>query len=182
LWWLTFILLTWRIWWTSNNANIWQMGFNSTFKGLNWIMCWEIPSIFQNPDTSLKLWGQMHQDLSEMCVLNKGGTHKLRVAQKHCRCHHWGEICSDISWVRIWSCTCTCSWRDTMVPTKSGNKFRDGRRQPSTNGISISTSGQGHMNNLIDDGEKTIAFCFDEQTKTIQLFKFGDKVWQHWAV
>lgn len=33
------------------------------------------------------------------------------------------------------------------------------------------------MNNLNDDGEKTIAFCFEEQTKTIQLYKFGDELW-----
>jgi len=32
---LTLILLTWRIWWDSNNASRWQMGFNSAFKGLN---------------------------------------------------------------------------------------------------------------------------------------------------
>jgi len=31
---LTLILLTWRIWWVPNNASRWQMGFNSTFKGL----------------------------------------------------------------------------------------------------------------------------------------------------
>ena len=31
---LTFILLTWRIWWAPNNASKWQMGFNSAFKGL----------------------------------------------------------------------------------------------------------------------------------------------------
>jgi len=31
---LTLILLTWRIWWTSNNASRWQMGFNLAFKGL----------------------------------------------------------------------------------------------------------------------------------------------------
>jgi len=31
---LTLILLTWRIWWAPNNANKWQMGFNSAFKGL----------------------------------------------------------------------------------------------------------------------------------------------------
>jgi len=31
---LTLILLTWRIWWAPNNANIWQIGFNSAFKGL----------------------------------------------------------------------------------------------------------------------------------------------------
>ena len=36
---LTFILLTWRIRWAPNNANKWQMGFNSAFKGLinTWI-------------------------------------------------------------------------------------------------------------------------------------------------
>ena len=32
---LTLILLTWRIWWTPNNASRWQMGFNSAFK---WLM------------------------------------------------------------------------------------------------------------------------------------------------
>jgi len=31
---LTLILLTWRIWWVSNNASRWQMGFNLAFKGL----------------------------------------------------------------------------------------------------------------------------------------------------
>jgi len=31
---LTFILLTWRIWWAPNNASRWQMGFNLAFKGL----------------------------------------------------------------------------------------------------------------------------------------------------
>ena len=38
---LTLILLMWRIWWAPNNANKWQMGFNSTFKALNvfWELC-----------------------------------------------------------------------------------------------------------------------------------------------
>jgi len=31
---LTLILLTWRKWWTPNNASKWQMEFNSAFKGL----------------------------------------------------------------------------------------------------------------------------------------------------
>jgi len=31
---LTLILLTWRIWWAPNNVSRWQMGFNSSFKGL----------------------------------------------------------------------------------------------------------------------------------------------------
>jgi hypothetical protein len=31
---LTLILLTWRIWWSPNNASKWQMEFNSAFKGL----------------------------------------------------------------------------------------------------------------------------------------------------
>jgi len=33
---LTLILLTWRIWWASNNASSWQMGFNWAFKGLKY--------------------------------------------------------------------------------------------------------------------------------------------------
>jgi hypothetical protein len=32
---LTLIQLMWRIWWAPNNANKWQMGFNSAFKELN---------------------------------------------------------------------------------------------------------------------------------------------------
>ena len=31
---LNLIMLKWRIWWASNNANRWQMGFNSAFKWL----------------------------------------------------------------------------------------------------------------------------------------------------
>jgi hypothetical protein len=31
---LTLKPLTWKIWWAPNNANRWQMGFNSAFKGL----------------------------------------------------------------------------------------------------------------------------------------------------
>jgi len=34
---LTLILLTWRIWRTSNNARKWHMGINSAFKGLRFI-------------------------------------------------------------------------------------------------------------------------------------------------
>ena len=34
---LTLILLMWRIWWDTNNASRWQMGFNLAFKGL--ILC-----------------------------------------------------------------------------------------------------------------------------------------------
>ena len=33
---LTLILLTWWIWWVSNNASRWQFGFNSAPKGLKW--------------------------------------------------------------------------------------------------------------------------------------------------
>jgi len=32
---LTLVLLTWRIWWASNNVSRWQMGFNSASKWLN---------------------------------------------------------------------------------------------------------------------------------------------------
>jgi hypothetical protein len=31
----------WRIWWAPNNANKWQMRFNSAFKGLMYSMCHE---------------------------------------------------------------------------------------------------------------------------------------------
>jgi hypothetical protein len=35
---LTLILLKWRIWWSPNNVSKWQVGFNSTFKGLSNIL------------------------------------------------------------------------------------------------------------------------------------------------
>jgi len=31
---LTLILLAWKIWWASNNASEWQVGFGSAFEGL----------------------------------------------------------------------------------------------------------------------------------------------------
>jgi hypothetical protein len=34
---LTLILLTWKIRWTPNNVNKWQMGFNLAFKGLRFV-------------------------------------------------------------------------------------------------------------------------------------------------
>jgi hypothetical protein len=40
---LTLILLMWKIWWATNNASKWQMGFNSVFKGLTincYRFCW----------------------------------------------------------------------------------------------------------------------------------------------
>jgi hypothetical protein len=38
LFYLTLILLTWRIWWAPNNASKWQMGFNLAYKGLTLVM------------------------------------------------------------------------------------------------------------------------------------------------
>jgi len=43
-WWratvlLTLYLLTWKIWWATNNARKRQMGFNSAFEGLMWTGC-----------------------------------------------------------------------------------------------------------------------------------------------
>ena len=42
-WYLTLILLTWKIWWAPNNARKWQMGFMLAFKslkynGLQWVL------------------------------------------------------------------------------------------------------------------------------------------------
>jgi len=39
IYYLTLILLTWRIWWALNNASRWQMGFNLAFKGLTASTC-----------------------------------------------------------------------------------------------------------------------------------------------
>ena len=40
---LTLILLTWRKWWTPNNASKWQMGFNSAFEGLSYMQIYDLP-------------------------------------------------------------------------------------------------------------------------------------------
>jgi len=56
---LTLILLTWRKWWTPNNASKWQMGFNSAFKGLNrtsW-SCTSISSSWNMESLSFKKEG-----------------------------------------------------------------------------------------------------------------------------
>jgi hypothetical protein len=43
---LTLILLTCRIWWASNNASRWQMGFISAFKGLiNVLVFWSLQTL-----------------------------------------------------------------------------------------------------------------------------------------
>jgi hypothetical protein len=34
----TLYLLMWRVWWAPNNASKWQMGFNSAFKGLSFLI------------------------------------------------------------------------------------------------------------------------------------------------
>jgi len=63
LWYLTLILLTWRMWWAPNNASTWQMGFNSAFKGLSsqvnghyatWHLC-SFRCMYKVPKTDLLL-------------------------------------------------------------------------------------------------------------------------------
>ena len=47
---LTLILLTWRIWWASDNASSWQVGFNSAFKGLIYYPSFSGRGTWQNHD------------------------------------------------------------------------------------------------------------------------------------
>ena len=78
---LTLIPLTWRIWWACNNANRWQMGFNSVFKGLMkvkyvsssgwgfyyyyyfWLCC---------------IWRNIHLNCIQLCALKVTGTVMVR--------------------------------------------------------------------------------------------------------
>ena len=53
---LTLILLTWRKWWTPNNASKWQMGFNSAFKGLILSTC--------------RRWYKCAQLRYKLCIIN----------------------------------------------------------------------------------------------------------------
>jgi len=54
---LTLVLLTWRIWWASNNANKWQMGFNSAFEGLRGekLVLWKNLVQPDRPQTTIRL-------------------------------------------------------------------------------------------------------------------------------
>jgi len=66
---LTLILLTWRIWWASNNASRWQMGFNSAFKGL--INQNSIQHKIKNRLDSGSTWYQLVQKLLSFNLLSK---------------------------------------------------------------------------------------------------------------
>jgi hypothetical protein len=47
---LTLILLKWKIWWASNNASRWQMGFNSEFKcSVHWVWRSSLHRSFGSP-------------------------------------------------------------------------------------------------------------------------------------
>ena len=61
---LTLILLTWRKWWTPNNASKWQMGFNSAFKGLN---TYSLSVLWVKPCSEKNCDMETHGD--ETCIL-----------------------------------------------------------------------------------------------------------------
>jgi len=71
---LTVILLMWRIWWASNNASRWQMGFNSAFKGLIDKIVHLFWSVLYSYNRSLPvryryLWSRAHcSSLSMLCI------------------------------------------------------------------------------------------------------------------
>ena len=63
---LTLNLLTWRIWWSSNNVSKGQMGFNSAFKGLNTLMT----AYCAVADTAgLNLWCLRHHHHHQILLL-----------------------------------------------------------------------------------------------------------------
>jgi len=51
---LTLIILMWRMWWAPNNANKWQMGFNSAFEGLNFISAFRFYQKFSQSEKESK--------------------------------------------------------------------------------------------------------------------------------
>jgi hypothetical protein len=75
---LTLILLTWRIWWAPNNVSRWQMGFNSAFKGLNYVTT--STSIRQNRAFSIV---NGHKVDKQVLIPGRGRDHSL---------HQWVQI------------------------------------------------------------------------------------------
>jgi len=74
---LTLILLTWRIWWATNNASKWQMGFNSVFKGLKWFyQKWFLNIAIQGPI----LWQKAEEIALQFYIgpLTSGWTDRFR--------------------------------------------------------------------------------------------------------
>ena len=63
---LTLILLTWRKWWTPNNASKRQMGFNSAFKGL---MCSNIFFFENRAVDEIMLLNTVQTDWPQMAIL-----------------------------------------------------------------------------------------------------------------
>jgi len=61
---LTLILLTWRKWWTPNNASKWQMGFNSAFKGLKFM--WPRNVYWRYRNDLPHMWQQQHYSMYRM--------------------------------------------------------------------------------------------------------------------
>jgi hypothetical protein len=57
---LTLILLMWRIWWAHNNANKWQMGFYSAFKGLKVVMVVTAEGPLITYQWQLVIWTRLH--------------------------------------------------------------------------------------------------------------------------
>jgi hypothetical protein len=55
---LTLNPLTWKIWWSPNNASRWQMGFNSAFKGL--ILSSQCTYSYRGRDISIYEYIQVH--------------------------------------------------------------------------------------------------------------------------
>jgi len=66
---LTLILLTWRIWWAPNNASKWQIGINSAFKGLIWMLILWKSWHFCSQGTWLQVWEVLQKGLQDVSTL-----------------------------------------------------------------------------------------------------------------
>ena len=66
---LTLILLTWRKWWTPNNASKWRMGFNPAFKVLNyWLYHFKLPFIVTR---FFPHWTSLHFICAALTAVNR---------------------------------------------------------------------------------------------------------------
>jgi len=94
---LTPILLMWRIWWATNNASKWQMGFNLTFKWFNALRMvayrqpqgtvWRITSAWYKDHPALKGFSLPYIVAMSSChilAFNSNNTLPTTASQDHC--------------------------------------------------------------------------------------------------
>jgi len=87
------MLLTWRIWWAPNNASSWQMGFNSTSKGLKEVE----PNTTRHTVVKKLTTYEVPLEKSLKMIQSKlSGAEGMKFIRRHYgnteRCYHWQTL------------------------------------------------------------------------------------------